>query len=83
LPMIEFDEDGEGPRSATMGVDRVRRDLEELGDAAEALVSGRLTYEEALAGYFPRLLEAYGGDRSLIRSFEDVHVRYVADDRSP
>ena len=39
-------------------------DLEELGDAAEALVDGRLTYEEALAGYFPRLLDAYGGDRA-------------------
>jgi len=77
LPMIDADEDGEGPRSATMGVRRVREDLEELGDAAETLVAGRLGYEEALTGYFPRLLDAYGGDRSLIRSFEDVHVGYV------
>jgi hypothetical protein len=77
LPMIDADEDGEGPRSATMGVRRVREDLEELGDAAETLVAGRLSYEDALAAYFPRLLDAYGGDRSLIRSFEDVHLGYV------
>ena len=60
-----------------MGVRRIRDDLEELGDAAETLVAGRLSYEEALAGYFPRLLDAYGGDRALIRSFDDIHLGYL------
>lgn len=77
LPMIDADSDGEGPRTSTMGVGRIRDDLEELGDAAETLVAGRLPYEEALAGYFPRLLDAYRGDRALIRSFDDVHLGYL------
>ena len=37
-----------------------------------ALVEGRLTYEDALAGYFPRLLEAYRGDRTMLYTFENV-----------
>jgi hypothetical protein len=77
LPMVEADEDGEGRRSATMSVRRIREDLDELADAAVTLVRGRLSYEEALATYFPRLLAAYGGDRSQIASFEDVHLTYV------
>ena len=77
LPMIDADSDGEGPRSATMGVARIREDLDELGDAAERLVAGDVSYEEALASYFPQLLDAYGGDRSLIRSFDDAHLGYV------
>lgn len=76
LPLIEADEDGEGPRSATMGVRRIREDLGELVEAAEALVAGRLSYEEALATYFPRLVEAYRGDTSRIHTFEDLHRDY-------
>jgi hypothetical protein len=41
------------------------------------LIEGRLSYQDALAGYFPRLLDAYGGDRSQIVTFEDVHVGLV------
>ena len=41
------------------------------------LIEGRLPYEAALADYFPRLLDAYGGDRSKIVTFEDVHVGFV------
>jgi hypothetical protein len=77
LPMIDADSDGEGPRTTTMSACRVREDLGELADAAERLVDGRLSYEAALIDYFPRLLEAYSGDRSQLFSFEDVHVPYV------
>ena len=77
LPMIEADTDGEGRRTATMSATRIGDDLHEIGDAAALLVEGRLSYEDALAGYFPRLLEAYGGDRSKIVTFEDVHLDYL------
>ena len=77
LPLVESDEDGEGPRSATMSVGRIAADLDEIGDAAVALAEGRIAYEDALAAYFPRLVEAYGGDASLIATFEDVHLGYV------
>ena len=75
--MIGADSDGEGPRTTTMSARRVREDLAELGEAAERLVDGRLSYEAALVDYFPRLLEAYAGDRSQLFSFEDVHLPYV------
>ena len=77
LPMIDADSDGEGPRTTTMSARRVREDLGELADAAERLIDGRLSYEAALVDYFPRLLEAYSGDRSQLFSFEDVHLPYV------
>jgi hypothetical protein len=48
-----------------------------LIDAAELLIAGRWSYEQALADYFPRLLKAYGGDRSRIFSFDGVHWAYV------
>lgn len=77
LPTIEADEDGEGRRAAAMGHRRVREDLDELVEAAELLVEGRLPYEEALAGYFPRLLDAYQGDRSKIWAFEDLQAAFL------
>ena len=77
LPMIDADTDGEGPRAVAMGVARVRQDIDELVDAAVKLVERRVTYEAALADYFPRLLDAYRGDASLIHTFEDVHLRYL------
>ena len=77
LPMIESDDDGEGPRTTTMSASRIREDLDELVEGAAMLIEGRLPYEAALADYFPRLLEAYGGDRSKIVTFEDVHVGFV------
>jgi hypothetical protein len=77
LPMIAADSDGEGPRTPTMSAARIREDLDELVDGAAMLIEGRLSYEDALAGYFPRLLDAYGGDRSQIVTFEDVHVGLV------
>jgi hypothetical protein len=77
LPMIEADVDGEGPRTASMGARRIADDLDTLVDAAESLVEGRISYEDALAAYVPRLVEAYGGDPSMIATFEDVHVPYL------
>lgn len=77
LPMVERDADGEGPRTASMSAARIRADLPELIDAAELLIEGRWSYEQALADYFPRLLKAYGGDRSRIFSFDGVHRAYV------
>ncbi len=36
-----------------------------------------MTYEDALRSYFPRLLEAYGGDRSKVFSFDGIHWQYI------
>jgi hypothetical protein len=71
------DEDGEGPRTPSMTVARVREDLPELLHAANLLIEERLPYEDALAGYFPRLLDAYGGDGSRIFTFDNIHERYL------
>ena len=71
------DEDGEGPRTPSMTVGRVREDLPELLHAANLLIEERLPYEDALAGYFPRLLDAYGGDGSRIFTFDNIHERYL------
>jgi hypothetical protein len=77
LPMIEHDEDGEGPRTPTMSVARLREDLPELIRASELLIEKRLSYEDALAAYFPRLLAAYDGDRTRAFSFESIGDRYM------
>jgi hypothetical protein len=60
-----------------MSARRVREDLDELADAAVALVEGRIAYEDALAGYFAGLLELHGGDWSQLFSFDDVHPAHV------
>ena len=77
LPMIDADSDREGPRTKTMSLARVREDLDELLDAAALLIEGRISYEDALAAYVPRLVDAYGGDASRVGTFEDVHLRYL------
>jgi len=77
LPLIEADSDGEGPRTPSMSQARIREDLPELLAAAELLVEKCLPYEQALADYFPRLLAAYGGDRSRVFSFDGIHRRYI------
>jgi hypothetical protein len=60
-----------------MSAPRIAADLDELAEAAVALVEDRVDYEQALAAYFPRLVAAYGGDRDAIATFEDVHLGYV------
>jgi hypothetical protein len=77
LPLIEDDEDGEGPRTPAMSAARLRADLPELVRASELLIERRLSYEEALAAYFPRLLAAYGGDRTRAFSFENIGDQYM------
>ena len=75
--ILEADEDGEGPRAASMSAARIRANLPELLDAADALIEKKISYEDALRNYFPRLLKAYGGDRGMIFSFDNVHSDYV------
>jgi hypothetical protein len=77
LPLIEADEDGEGPRTASMSAARIRGDLPELLHGAELLIEQRLPYEQALRDYFPRLLSAYKGDRSRVFSFDGIDAAYV------
>jgi hypothetical protein len=77
MPLIDADEDGEGPRARVMSIRRIREDLHELSEAAALLAQGTLSYEDALAGYFPRLLDVFGGDRSMVGAFEDAHVGFV------
>ena len=70
--------DDEGaPRTPSMTRARVEESLPELVEAARLLVEGRLTYEEALASYFPRLLAAYDGDRPRVFSFDGIHWSYI------
>jgi hypothetical protein len=69
--------DDDGPRTPSMSWARIEEDLPELLDGARLLIEGRLTYEDALRGYFPRLLEAYGGDASRIFSFDEIHRSYI------
>jgi hypothetical protein len=74
---VEQDEDGEGPRIASMSAGRIREDLPALLDAADRLIHRRVSYEDALAEYFPRLLAAYRGDRGRTFSFDNVGERYL------
>ena len=75
--MIDADADGEGPRAATMGAARIARTSTSSSTPPRRSMDGQVSDEAALADYFPRLLEAYGGDASLIHTFEDVHLRYL------
>jgi hypothetical protein len=77
LPVIP-DDDGDGPRTPSMSATRIREDLPELLEAADGLIAGRWTEDELLAAYFPRLLDAYGGDRRKLFSFDNVHERYLS-----
>jgi hypothetical protein len=70
------DDDGE-PRTPSMTRRRIAEDLPELVDAARLLIEKRLSYEDACRRHFPRLLEAYGGDRSRIFAFDGVDWAYV------
>ena len=77
LPVLEEDEDGEGPRTPTMSRGRILANLDELLRATEWLVEGRLEYREALRTYFERFIRLHGGDRSMIYSIDDVHSEFV------
>ena len=77
LPVLQQDADGEGPRTPTMSCERIIQDLDELLQATEWLVEGRLEYREALQSYFQRFLRLNGGDRSTIFSIDDIHSEFV------
>lgn len=77
LPVLEEDTDGEGPRTPTMSHERILADLDELLQATEWLVAGRLGYREALRGYFERFLRLHGGDRSTVYTIDNVHSEFV------
>jgi hypothetical protein len=77
LPVLEEDVDGEGPRTPTMSRERILQDLDELLQATELLVEGRLGYREALRGYFDRFLKLHSGDKSMIFSIDDIHSEFV------
>jgi hypothetical protein len=64
-------------RTPSMTAARIEEDLPELVEAARLLVKREVGYEDALRRYFPRLLEAYGGDRSRIFSFDGLHWEYI------
>ena len=70
------DDDGE-PRTPSMTRVRIEEDLPELVEAARALVEKRVSYEDALRRHFERLLEAYGGDRSRVFSFDGIDSQYI------
>jgi len=72
------DDDGE-PRTPSMTRRRIEEDLPELLAAARLLIEKRLSYEDALRQYFPRLLEAYGGDRSRIFAFDGIDWAYLTE----
>jgi hypothetical protein len=67
----------DGPRTPSMTGARIERDLPELLEGARLLVEGGLEYEDAMRRYFSRLLEAYGGDRSRVFSFDGIHHAYI------
>lgn len=67
----------DGPRTPSMTRARIERDLPELLEGARLLVEGGLEYEDALRKYFRRLLEAYGGERSRVFSFDGIHHAYI------
>lgn len=81
LQVIEEDDDGEGPRTPSMSIARIREDLPELLHASELLIEKRLSYEDALADYFPRLLAVYDGDRGRTFSFDNIGELYLPSPR--
>jgi hypothetical protein len=74
----EISDRGDGPRTPSMTQSRVRDDLESITTAAAELIDGSLTYERALADYFPVLLAAHEGDASRIWSIDGVHFDYLS-----
>jgi hypothetical protein len=60
-----------------MSAARIREDLPELLHGARLLIERRLSYEDALKDYFPRLLAAYKGERSRIFSFDGIDAAYL------
>jgi hypothetical protein len=77
LPVLDRDDDGEGPRTPSMTHGRIKEDLDRIVAAAEELVGGRPSYEAALSQHFANLLRFYKGDRARIWSIDGVHADYI------
>jgi hypothetical protein len=75
-PKLAQDADGEGPRTPSMAVARIRDDLPELIEGARLLLESRLSYEDALQLHFERFVKC-SPDRSRIWSLDNIHARYV------
>ena len=60
-----------------MSIGRIRQDLPELIRASELLIEKRLSHQDLLADYFPRVLAAYDGDRARAFSFDNIGELYL------
>ena len=67
----------EGPRTPSMTRARVREDLDRIVSAARELLTGSLSYEQALREYFPALRAAHHGDATAIWSIDSVHLAHL------
>jgi hypothetical protein len=76
-PPLVPDRDGEGPRSPSMCADRIDDDLDEFLWAAGLLIERGLSYDQAMAGHFQRLLRFFHGRASLVWSVDHAHADYV------
>ncbi|MGH3939289.1 MAG: glycosyltransferase family 9 protein [Pseudonocardiaceae bacterium] len=76
-PVTTVIDGDEGPRIPSMSRARIQHDLERIVVAAGELISGSLSYEQALQDYFPALLAAHHGDSSAIWSIDGVHLPYL------
>lgn len=71
------DQDGSGPRDASMTRQRVAETIPEMLEAARALMTNEWSYEQCLASYFPRLAATLGVGSDAIASWDGVHRRYI------
>lgn len=78
IPIVD-DDDGEGPRIVAMSAARIREDLDDILHGADLLIRGQLSYEQALATHFPRLVTAYHGQSARAFSFDGVGDAYRGD----
>lgn len=76
-PVSTVIDGAEGPRTPSMSRARIEGDLDRIVDAAGELISGSLSYEQALQDYFPALLAAHHGDPTPIWSIDGVHRTYL------
>jgi hypothetical protein len=76
-PVLPSDEDAAGPRTPSMTVGRIRRDLPELLEAAQLLTNRRLTYEDALQSHFSRMLARSRARTPWIWSIDGIHQQYT------
>lgn len=73
---VVVDTDGTA-RTPAMTRARVESDLDRIVDGATELVGGTLTYDRALAEYFPELLAAHHGDMTPIWSIDGIHASFL------